>query len=171
MRHNSITRGICGLTRRADPANASHWPPLLFLVDLYNQALLTMGDDEFFSSSPATLTSAALTSTSVSTTVAARNPLTLDEITSFSRQLLNIAFHLYWREDASNDATVPGMPNLKLEAARERMTKLLQAIHAREYVTHHLSRGMLLTTPQLATTVHAAGPLAHDITSRYRALC
>ena len=120
------------LTCHADLANASHWPALLFLVDLYNQALLTMGDDEFFSSSPATLTSAALTSTAVSTTVVARNPLTLDEITSFSRQLLNIVFHLYWREDASTDATVPGMPNLKFEAARERMTKLLQSIHARE---------------------------------------
>lgn len=93
-----------------------------------------MGDDEFFSASPATVTSAALTATAVSTTVAARNPLTLDELTAFSRQLLNIVFLLYWREDQANvtDGCVPGFPNLQLEAARERMTKLLQAIHARE---------------------------------------
>jgi ubiquitin-protein ligase E3 C len=30
-----------------DPANADAWPPLIFLVDLYNQTLLTTGDDEF----------------------------------------------------------------------------------------------------------------------------
>ena len=93
-----------------------------------------MGDDEFFLSSPATLSSAALTSASVSTTVTvARNPLTLDEITAFSRQLLGIVFHLYWRvEDPAAEGVVPGVPNLRLEAARERTTKLLQAIHARE---------------------------------------
>lgn len=107
----------------ADPSYASHWPPLLFLVDLYNQALLTMGDDEFFSS----------TSTSTAN-IASRNPLTTDEISSFSRQLLNITFLLYWREDQANiqDGSVPGITNLKWEVARERMTKLLQAIHARE---------------------------------------
>ncbi|GJE97910.1 HECT-domain-containing protein [Phanerochaete sordida] len=115
-----------------DPAHAAHWPPLLFLVDLYNQALLTMGDDEFFSSSPTVLSSAALAANSATTTTTARNPLTLDEITSFSRQLLNIVFLLYWREDQNVDTTVPGIPNLTLENARERMTKLLQAIHARD---------------------------------------
>ncbi|KAF8344658.1 hypothetical protein F5887DRAFT_1075265 [Amanita rubescens] len=31
-----------------DQANADAWPPLIFLADLYNQMLLTMGDDEFF---------------------------------------------------------------------------------------------------------------------------
>jgi len=51
-----------------------------------------MGDDEFFSSA----------SSASSATPAPRNPLTLDELTSFSRQLLNIAFTLYWREDQTN---------------------------------------------------------------------
>lgn len=117
-----------------DPVHAAHWPPLLFLVDLYNQALLTMGDDEFFSSSPTTLSSATLASSTATTTITARNPLTLDEITSFSKQLLNIVFLLYWREDQTNvnEVTIPGIPNLTLENARERMTKLLQAIHARD---------------------------------------
>ena len=128
-----------------------HWPPLLFLVDLYNQALLTMGDDEFFSSSPQVVTSAALSSsasTSTSTTVAARNPLTLDEITTFSKQLLYIAFALYWREDQTNvqDSNVPGIANLKWETVRERITKLLQAIHAREYDAHHFSTVILFLT-------------------------
>lgn len=112
----------------ADASHASHWPPLLFLVDLYNQALLTMGDEEFISSSAGPSSSSA--------NIESRNPLTLDELRSFSRQLLNIVFLLYWREDQTNvqDSGVPGMPNLKWETAREKMTKLLQAIHAREYV-------------------------------------
>jgi ubiquitin-protein ligase E3 C len=88
---------------------------------MYAQALLTMGDDEFFSSVPSAN--------------ANRNPLTLDELTSFSRRLLNIAFTLYWRDDQTNvaEGKVPGL-NLKWEDAREKVTKCLQGIHAREYV-------------------------------------
>jgi ubiquitin-protein ligase E3 C len=102
-----------------DPSYASSWPPLLFMADLYTQSLLTMGDDEFFSSA--------------TTPTAPRNPLTLDELTSFSRKLLNIAFTLYWREDQTNvqEGGVPGV-NLKWEGVREKVTKCLQAIHARE---------------------------------------
>lgn len=79
-----------------------------------------MGDDEFFSSSNPNST-------------ALRNPLTLDELTSFSRKLLNIAFTLYWREDQTNiqEGRVPGV-NLKWEGVREKVTKCLQAIHVRE---------------------------------------
>ncbi|GBE82990.1 HECT-domain-containing protein [Sparassis latifolia] len=100
--------------------NASLWPPLLFLVDLYNQALLTMGDDEFFSSN--------------SSVNVARNPLSVDELTSFSRQLLNIAFTLYWKEDQTNvqEGGVPGLGILKWEDVRVKITKCLQAIHARD---------------------------------------
>ena len=104
-----------------DPSHASSWPPLLFLADLYTQSLLTMGDDEFFSSAATTAPTAP------------RNPLTLDELTAFSRKLLNIAFTLYWREDQTNvqEGGVPGV-NLKWEGVREKVTKCLQAIHARE---------------------------------------
>ena len=111
-----------------DPSYAPHWPPLLFLVDLYNQALLTMGDEEFFS------TSQSGGGSTSATNIASRNPLSTDELTSFSRQLLNITFLLYWKEDQTNvqDGSIPGIANLKWEVARERMTKLLQAIHARE---------------------------------------
>ncbi|KAI0784812.1 HECT-domain-containing protein [Abortiporus biennis] len=101
-----------------DPAYASSWPPLLFLVDLYTQALLTMGDDEFFSTS---------------TSSGPRNPLTLDELTSFSKQLLNIAFTLYTKEDqAQLGDIVPGMNGLKWINVRDKVTKSLQAIHARD---------------------------------------
>ena len=108
------------LTLPPDPIHAPSWPPLVFLVDLYTQSLVTMGDDEFFSSAAAGPQSA-------------RNPLSLDELSSFSRQLLNIAFTLYWREDQTNvqQGSVPGV-HLRWEGLREKVTKCLQAIHARE---------------------------------------
>jgi ubiquitin-protein ligase E3 C len=109
------------LTSLADSANADTWLPLLFLTDLYTHSLLTMGDDEFFSGldTPAN---------------APRNPLTLDEITSLSRKLLNIAFTLYWREGqiGAQDGVVPGL-NVKWEAVGRKVTRFLQAVHAREY--------------------------------------
>ena len=86
---------------------------------MYTQALLTMGDDEFFSTG---------TNPSVP-----RNPLTLDELTVYSRKLLNIAFALYWREDLSAaQESVPGLGQVKWENVREKATRCLQALHARE---------------------------------------
>ncbi|KAI0647654.1 HECT-domain-containing protein [Trametes meyenii] len=99
---------------------ADHWPPLLLLADLYTQALLTMGDDEFFSSGNNPNTP--------------RNPLTLDELSEFSRKLLNIAFSLYWREDSASlqEGSVPGLGGVRWENVREKATKCLQALHARD---------------------------------------
>ncbi|KAH9890126.1 HECT-domain-containing protein [Cubamyces lactineus] len=104
----------------AKPEHAQEWPPLLLLADLYTQALLTMGDDEFFSSG--------------NNPDAPRNPLSLDELTEFSRKLLNIAFSLYWRDDSSSvqEGNVPGLGNVKWENVREKATKCLQALHARD---------------------------------------
>ena len=107
------------LTCDVEPDYAPHWPPLLLLADLYTQALLTMGDDEFFSEGK--------------TPDVPRNPLTLDELKVYSRKLLNIAFALYWREDsASVQESVPGLGQVKWENVREKVTKCLQALHARE---------------------------------------
>lgn len=82
-----------------------------------------MGDDEFFSSLSAP-----------TRTDAPRNPLTLDEITSFSRKLLNIAFTLFWREDqiVAQDGCVPGL-SIKWDSVRRKLTRFLQAVHTREY--------------------------------------
>ena len=78
-----------------------------------------MGDDEFFANG--------------ATPNVPRNPLTLDEITAFSRRLLNIAFALYWREDpASAQEDVPGLGQVKWESVREKATRCLQALHARQ---------------------------------------
>jgi ubiquitin-protein ligase E3 C len=107
------------LLSNVDPAHATSWPPLLFLADLYTQTLLTMGDDEFFGTT---------------SNASQRNPLTLDELTSFSRQLLNIAFMLYWREDQTNvqEGGVSGAVRFTWEGVREKVTKCLLGIHARE---------------------------------------
>ncbi|KAI9456329.1 HECT-domain-containing protein [Boletus coccyginus] len=100
------------LSSLMDPSLAPYWPPLLLLTDLYTQSLLTMGDDEFFGS---------------------RTTLTLNELIPFSRTLFNIAFTLYWREDQAKiqDSTAPGL-NLSWEGVRDRITKCLQGIHARD---------------------------------------
>ncbi|KAJ7597464.1 HECT-domain-containing protein [Mycena floridula] len=102
-----------------DPANATVWPALLLLVHLYSQALVTMGDDEFFG----TRTGAT----------ALRNPLTLDELISLSRQLLNIAFVLYAREEQS-DLTMKKLEGLRYTwvDVREKVTGCLLGIHARD---------------------------------------
>jgi len=92
------------------------------MIDLYTHSLLTMGDDEFFSGLDAPARANA-----------PRNPLTLDEITSLSRKLLNIAFTLFWREGhiGTQSGCIPGV-NVKWEAMRRKVTRLLQAVHARE---------------------------------------
>ncbi|KIK27397.1 hypothetical protein PISMIDRAFT_93249 [Pisolithus microcarpus 441] len=94
-----------------NPSLQDWWPPLLLLADLYTHTLRTMGDDEFFSNS--------------------RTLLTLNELVPFSRTLFNIAFTLYWRDDQLQDTHVPGL-NLRWTNVRERLTKCLQAIHARD---------------------------------------
>ncbi len=102
-----------------DPANADAWPPFIFLADLYNQMLLTMGDDEFFG-----------------TNDSSRNPLSLDELKSLSRRLLIIAFTLFQREgqaDWHKGAVAPSV-RFTWENVREKVTQCLVAIHSREYV-------------------------------------
>jgi ubiquitin-protein ligase E3 C len=76
-----------------------------------------MGDDEFFSE-----------------TGANRNPLMLDDLRRFSKQLLNIAVTLYWREEYATPGQYLITPDLKCpwETVREKATRCLVAIHARE---------------------------------------
>lgn len=120
-----LSRDIHIHLRLSDPQNASAWAPFLFLTELYTHTLITMGDDEFFSSSPSASARAPVSSSS--------NPLSLDELTTFSRQLLNVAFPLFWHEDQTNlkEGNVPGT-RLTWEAVRDKVTRCLQSIHARE---------------------------------------
>ncbi|PFH45540.1 hypothetical protein AMATHDRAFT_71617 [Amanita thiersii Skay4041] len=105
-----------------DPVNVNAWPPLIFLSDLYTQMLLTMGDDEFFG-----------TNSSTSQQVS-RNPLSLDELRSFSRRLLIVAFTLFQREGQTDWHKGSVSPNLRLtwENVRDKVTKCLLAIHSRD---------------------------------------
>lgn len=85
-----------------------------------------MGDDEFF-----------MTASTAPTSVPS-NPLTLDELVDFSRQLLNIAFALYWRNDQAgtlDGAISSEVLRVDLETVRESVTRCLLAIHARECVS------------------------------------
>ncbi|KAK2459462.1 hypothetical protein APHAL10511_008522 [Amanita phalloides] len=105
-----------------DPANADAWPPLIFLTDLYNQMLLTMGDDEFFGTN--TITAAAVS----------RNPLSLDELRSLSRRLLLIAFTLFQREGQADwhKGIVAPTARFTWENVRDKVTQCLVAIHSRD---------------------------------------
>ncbi|KAG8821912.1 hypothetical protein FRC18_011175 [Serendipita sp. 400] len=120
VRRSPLGADISGSALR-NPQLKNDWPALLLLTELYTQALLTMTDDEFFSNTARTGSTAA------------RNPFIIGEVVLFSRQLLNIAFYLYWNEDANSiqSCTIPGLP-VSWELVRERFTKCLQAIHARD---------------------------------------
>ncbi|KIO29730.1 hypothetical protein M407DRAFT_14471 [Tulasnella calospora MUT 4182] len=115
-------RSRTGIEALRDPSNQDLWPPLLFLVDTYTHSLRTMTDDEFFSTGGAR--SSAVRS----------QPLLLDEVAEFSKQILNIVFPLYWNEDQMNvrEDSIPGLPSMKWETARDKLTRCLKAIHARD---------------------------------------
>ncbi|KAG6876550.1 hypothetical protein C0992_012473 [Termitomyces sp. T32_za158] len=88
-----------------EKSTAEIWIPFLLLVELYTKAMVTMGDDEFFGSNLGAglgleLGGRVLGSAEVGGAAqVARNPLTLDELVGWSRQLMNVAFALFWRED------------------------------------------------------------------------
>ncbi|TFK19059.1 ubiquitin protein ligase [Coprinopsis marcescibilis] len=193
-----------------DPKNAKHWTPLLFLCELYAQALVTMGDDEFFgsgsilsstsSSSSNTLGSSSSSgfggsaATNVGTASVGRNPLSIDELVSFSRQLLNIAFTLFWTGDegstsaststsatttsnptasastststpptrAQHRKSVPGNPRYTWELVRERVTRCLVAIHARDSRKRFVPPGGWLVTSRVDLESFARAAIAEE---------
>ena len=132
-------------------------------VSFYTYSLLTIGDDEFFSLS------------STSSTVS-RNPLTIDDLVAFSRQLLHIAFLLYWFEDQAK-VKEGGPEGVKFtgEKVRELISSCLKRIHAREWVVH---RGFVLDTnyfpvPGENSHLQAIGLSHHSWTSilSWKPLC
>ncbi|KAG6843731.1 hypothetical protein H0H87_001111 [Tephrocybe sp. NHM501043] len=147
--------------------SAGEWVPFLLLVELYTKAMMTMGDDEFFG------TNSSLGSSSEGRVLGAsnsynlpaghksipRNPLTLDELTEWSRQLLNVAFALYWREereglgrlvDERSQEDKAGMRvRCTWEGVRERVTMCLVGIHARDSRKSFVPAGHWLVTSQI----------------------
>lgn len=101
------------------PSNADGWPAIVLLADAYAQTLLTMGDDEFFGTGDAAKIRTA-------------NPLSLDELTSWTKQLLNISFALYWRDREGAPGAVSVGLRVSWDSARDVVTRCLVAIHERE---------------------------------------
>ncbi|KDR68223.1 hypothetical protein GALMADRAFT_146468 [Galerina marginata CBS 339.88] len=125
--------------------SAIHWPPIILLADLYCQALQTMDDEEFFGKAPASY---------------GRNPLTLEEVASFSVQLLNIIFSLYWRYSYDNpdfddrdwnQIYVHVSPHVycSWKALREKLLRCLLRIHARNCRRPFVRLGHWLIRSQL----------------------
>ena len=106
------------------------WTPIIWLTEVYTQAMVTMGDDEFFSSSSSYPTPAGM--------LAPRNLLSLDDLKVFSRKLLNIAFTLYSKDPVESDAVarvgvgVEWLGRWTWEGVREAVGRCLRGVHARE---------------------------------------
>lgn len=155
-----ICLSLINVIRGVDPNLSAHWPPLILLTDLYSQTLLTMGDDEFFSSSSSSSSSLS------STTTTNRNPLMLDDLRRFSKQLLNIAVTLYWREEYTMSASggkqelVTQDLRVAWETVRDKITRCLVAIHARDsrksFVARNHWLGLVDSEIDLQSFVEAA---------------
>ncbi|OLL25278.1 putative E3 ubiquitin protein ligase [Neolecta irregularis DAH-3] len=90
------------------------WVEIMFLMEIYSRILITMVDDEFFDSS--------------------RNPLTLDEIKEITDFLKPLSFIFWYTEANSTEGRVLGGSAVTFGQARMLTTRLIQQIHAREYV-------------------------------------
>jgi ubiquitin-protein ligase E3 C len=96
----------------ADPANASHWPPLLFLAELYTHLSLNMTDDIFFSPT--------------------QNPLTIEEFQAFLQQLTYIVYCLD-RLDFRGIAPLLGHgATLKWDELSIKLKNCLHTLYARQ---------------------------------------
>ena len=104
------------------PGLAHEWGMFVVLCELYGRCLLTLGDDEFYPSSTGGVT---------------RNPLTTDEVVSFSALLRNLAFTMYWHEagaSGAGSAAAPRVPETRMTLLelRELATRVLQQLYARD---------------------------------------
>ncbi|KAF9567255.1 hypothetical protein EC968_003459 [Mortierella alpina] len=96
-----------------DPAYAKAWTLLAFVSELYCQILVTMGDDEFYDE--------------------ARNPISLPSVITLSSVVRDVAFLLWWNDNALNmDSNLGGSMNLKVGYLRDIVTKLTRQLHSRD---------------------------------------
>ncbi|KAJ4473402.1 hypothetical protein C8J55DRAFT_519409 [Lentinula edodes] len=144
----------------APNADEDPWAPLLLLADLYSHGLITMGDDEFFSSDPTVI--------GTRPSAAHRNPLTLDEISTFTRQLLNIAWSLWMYGGDLEIEPLPSIltsvvPNPRARLTwleiRAKVTKCLLAINARDARKPFMPTGgwLVLNDAESNGTPHGEG--------------
>lgn len=145
------------------------WAPIVVLCELYSRLLLTLGDDEFFpprgnltcSSSDVTMGLPKLGETNRSLagySVAARNPLMIEEVMGLAALVRNLAFALFWYLDVSPIAPslrslddtrlVPGL-SMSFITLRDLSTRLLQQIHARDARTRFTNEDFWLMTDEM----------------------
>ncbi|KAF9257641.1 HECT-domain-containing protein [Marasmius fiardii PR-910] len=103
------------------------WPVLLLLAEIYTQALGTMGDDEFFGTSGGDVTAKGGLRTGVTKT---SNPLSIDDLTLLSRNVLNIVWVLYVYPPPT--LRFSSTPTLSWTSIRTTLVRLLRAVHARD---------------------------------------
>ncbi|KAG5338592.1 hypothetical protein C0989_006883 [Termitomyces sp. Mn162] len=141
-----------------EASTAETWISFLLLTELYTKAMVTMGDDEFFGTSPGVEAGSGgrvLGSAGMGGAMqVVRNPLSLDELVEWSRQLMNVAFALHWREDREALAKNIGLGRQEIvrctwEGVKEKVTKCLLGIHARDSRKPFVPPGHWLVTSQI----------------------
>lgn len=127
------------LSTLSDKGTIQDWPALILVLEMLSKVLLTLGDDEFYSTFDESINGRGGHN---------RGWLSRDEILSISGLLRNVAFAMYWFEgkapltnlnnDESEDANerqrtprVPGM-RMTLLSLRTLVTKLLKQLHSRD---------------------------------------
>ncbi|CAO1636264.1 unnamed protein product [Sympodiomycopsis kandeliae] len=164
IRGSPLARDLSKVSANAQDSsflNASEgWEALLLLCELYSRILGTLADDEFMPldesgnmgpsaaaetsrSDLASLGTSAANATG--STIAARNPLSMDEMLDFAAIVRNLAFGSYWHIDApSNDSkshndssrkTTLDRPHRVVytySKIRDLSTRLAQQLHTRD---------------------------------------
>ncbi|BGP35529.1 ubiquitin-protein ligase (E3) [Rhodotorula toruloides] len=120
------------LAALSDEKYKDEWPVLVLALEMYSRSLVTMGDDEFYSSAGGAFGAAAAGGAN------SRNPLTLDEVIGLSGMIRNAAFAMYWQDDGTAASNGPGADGVvgtggwRREDVRALMTRFLQQVHARD---------------------------------------
>ncbi|GAA5959773.1 hypothetical protein JCM21900_006378 [Sporobolomyces salmonicolor] len=139
----------------ADPQFAEEWPVVVLVLEMYSRCLLTLGDDEFYTTSPGR-------------EAEGRNPLMLEEVVGLSGMVRNAAFAMYWQEGAVEGGAAEGVDEamrrkvvgtrVAYEEVRALMTRFLQQVHARDSRRQFTPEGHWLMTSQfdLASFVQTA---------------
>lgn len=134
---NTKAREILASLSRPD--TGKEWPALVLVLEMLSKVLLTLGDDEFFSTVDENFGGGARSNVAW---------LSRDEILSISGLLRNVAFAMYWYEGKSPlvnldggdmggikvqgyTPRVPGM-RMTLLSLRTLVTTLLKQLHSRD---------------------------------------
>ncbi|PWN40258.1 HECT-domain-containing protein [Ceraceosorus guamensis] len=166
VRSSALARTLASADSKGDGARAAlstledgkyetDWYPFILLVEIYSRTLLTLGDDEFYPvGQHGRMSSATSAGPSAGVPTSSRNPLSLDDVISFSALVRNLTFALYWLEGApgssgaSLDLPLYGLRMLRSEL-RSILTAALRQIHARDARRQFAPEGHWLMTSSM----------------------